>query len=135
MSLVQKDRDIALGAFSPRVSLNLSYQNLDVDYDEMGFSGFRKYDRDYSKAYGVGTLNVEWNLFQGGRDYYNTQRVKHEISRLQNNLKDQETLAYTEIESANSSFLEAKSRSKHALTFLKSARENVAMVQARLEKA
>ncbi|GAB1408865.1 TolC family protein [Desulfovibrionales bacterium] len=135
VSLVQKDRDIALGAFSPRVSLNLSYQNLDVDYDEMGFSGFRKYDRDYSKAYGVGTLNVEWNLFQGGRDYYNTQRVKHEVSRLQNNLKDQETLAYTEIESANSSFLEAKSRSKHALTFLKSARENVAMVQARLEKS
>lgn len=135
VQVVQKDRDMAMGAFAPRVNLTLSYNKLDMNYEDPGRSLAGEYDRDYTKEYGVGMLSVEWDLFTGGRDYHQLQRVKHEISRLQNNLKDQEALAYTEIEKSYTSFQEARSRARHALSFLKSSRENLAVAQARLDKS
>lgn len=135
VSVVKKDRDTALGAFAPRLSLSLSYNKIDMDYEKAGSSLYGDYDRDYVKEYAIGMLSLEWDLFEGGKDYYQVRSLNHEISRLNNNLKDQESMTYTEVEKAFSSFMEARKRSEHAFSFLKSARENLAMTQARLEKS
>ena len=83
----------------------------------------------------MGMLSMEWDLFQGGRTYHQVQRIKHEISRLQNNLRDQESMTYTEIEKSYTSLQEARGRARHAMAFVKSSRENLAMAQARLDKS
>lgn len=135
IQVVQKDRDVAKGAFLPRVNLTLGYNNIDVDYKLPTETLYGDYDRDYTNLYTTGQLSLEWDLFSGGHDYYQVRRMQHEISRLQNNLRDQEALTYTEVEKAYSSFQESRGRAKHALVFLKSARENIAMAQARLDKS
>lgn len=135
IEVVQKDRDVAKGAFLPRLNLSLGYNNIDVDYRLPSETAYGDYDRDYSTLYTVGQLSLEWDLFAGGRDYYQVRRMKHEISRLQHNLRDQESLIYTAIEKAHTSFEDSRNRAAHALAFLKSARENVAMATARLDKS
>ena len=135
IQIIRKDKDAALGAFAPRVNLTLSYNNIDVDYDkqEQTFAG--GYDRDYETGYAVGMLSFEWDLFQGGKDYYQVQRAKHEINRLLNNLNDLESTTHTDIEKSYTLLQEARSRAGHADAFLKSAREKLAMAQARLDKS
>ena len=135
IQLVQKDKEVAMGGHAPRVNLTLSYNNVDVDYDDPGISMGREYNRDYRKDYHMGMLSMEWDLFQGGRTYHQVQRIKHEISRLQNNLRDQESMTYTEIEKSYTSLQEARGRARHAMAFVKSSRENLAMAQARLDKS
>jgi outer membrane protein len=134
LEIVQKDRDMALGSFSPRVTLSLSRQMVDVNYKEPGTSLFGSVDRDYSKEYGVGMINLEWNLFQGGKGYYQLRQIKHELSRLNNGLREQETLTYSEVEKAYAAYEEAQSRLENGRIYLKSTQQNVAMSDARLQK-
>ena len=134
IEVVQKDRDVAQGSFLPRVNLSLGYNSIDVDYKLPTETAYGDYDRDYTNMYTVGQLSLEWDLFSGGRDYYQVRRIQHEISRLQHNLRDQEALIYTEIEKAHNLFQDSRNRATHALAFLKSARENVAMATARLDR-
>lgn len=135
VAVVQKDRDVALGGFLPKISLSLGYNNVDVAYSMQGETIYgTSYERDYSNTYGVGQVGVEWEFFSGGEDYYKVKRLRDEVSRLRNNLRDQETLTYTQLEKSFNSFIECRGRATQSLLFLKSARENLAMTKARMEK-
>lgn len=135
IQVIRKDKDTALGAFAPRVSLTLSYNNIDVDYSKEGQTFAGEYDRDYETGYAVGMLSFEWDLFQGGKDYHQVQSITHEINRLMNNLRDLESITHTDIEKSYTSLQEARSRAKYADAFLQSAREKMAMAQARMDKS
>lgn len=135
IQIIRKDKDSAMGAFLPRVNLTLSYNNIDVDYAEPTQTFAGDIDRDYRTDYAIGMLSFEWDLSLGGKDYYQVQRIKHEINRLVNNLKGLESMTHTDIEKSFTSLLEAGSRARHAVAFLESARENLAVAQARLDKS
>lgn len=134
VAVVKKDEEMAMGAFAPRLSFTFAYQNHDVDYKNMGASIVGPYDLDYRKEYFSGVLSLEWDLFQGGRDYYALRKSRHEISRLNNNLLEQEVLTQTDVEKSYVSYKESKSREDLAKLYLASAEENFSLINARYEK-
>lgn len=134
VAIVEKDEAVILGSFMPRLSLSLGYHHQDVDYVEMGSSLFGTFDRDYTKEYFSGMLSLEWELFHGGKGYYQDRQIKHEISRLKHGVREQETLTYTHVEKAYAALSEALSRARQAEVYLKSAHEHMAMSNARMER-
>lgn len=134
VAVVKKDEKMAIGAFAPRLSVTFAYQNHDVDYENMGISITGPYDLDYNKQYLSGMLSFEWDLFQGGKDYYSLRKSRHEISRLNNNLLEQEVLTRTDVEKSYVSYKESLSRQKLAKLYLASAEENFSLINARYEK-
>lgn len=134
LGVAVKDREIAKGAFYPRISLNVDYYGRNNDYDELGGTSTYRYDQDKVNDYTSVQLMLEWDLFQGGKKYYQVSRAGHEISRLRNHIRDLKSGVSTDVRTSFFSLQEARERIGYTHKFVESARENYARAQARLRK-
>jgi outer membrane protein TolC len=133
LAMAQKDREIAKGRFYPRVSASFSYNERDLDYDEMATTAYgTSYDQDRHNNYYKGQLTLQWDLFQGGRKAYEVQRMRHEISRVENNLRQTRDLVATQVRKSYLALREARGRIRLTQSFLESARENYDRALSRL---
>jgi outer membrane protein TolC len=133
LAMAQKDREIAKGRFYPRVSASFSYNERDLDYDEMASSAYgTSYDQDRHNNYYKGQLTLQWDLFQGGRKAYEVQRMRHEISRVENNLRQTRDQVATQVRKSYLALKEARGRIRLTQSFLESARENYDRAISRL---
>ena len=134
VDMARKDRQIALGQFSPRVFVSMSYNDHDLDYADPGIAYETEYDKDGHNNYYEGMVILQWDLFEGGKTGYQVQQARHEISRLTNNLRQTRDQVETQVKTSYFSMKEARERIKITETFLESARENYNRAQARLHR-
>ena len=134
IGMAEKEEDIALGKFSPRVNLQGNYFSRDRDFETQGQSiTGQTLDRDQKNEYWSVGITVEWPLFEGGRRYYGYQKASHEISRLQQRLRHSKDQIRSEVRTSYLSLNEAKSRIETNRTALKAARENFERSLKRLQ--
>jgi outer membrane protein TolC len=134
IGMAEKEEDIALGQFSPRVNLQGNYYSRDTDYDAKGQNiAGQSFDRDQENEYWTVGITVEWPLFEGGRRYYGYQKASHEISRLQQRLKYTKDQIRSEVRTSFLSLTEARSRIETNRTALKAAQENFERSLKRLQ--
>jgi outer membrane protein TolC len=90
------------------------------------------YDQDRHNNYYKGQLTLQWDLFQGGRKAYEVQRMRHEISRVENNLRQTRDQVATQVRKSYLALKEARGRIRLTQSFLESARENYDRAISRL---
>lgn len=134
IGMAEKEEDIALGRFSPRVNLQGNYNVQDKDYDSPGqnITG-QPFDRDQENEYWTVGVTVEWPLFEGGRRYYGYQKASHEISRLQQRLRHAKDQVRSEVRTSLLKLTEARGRIETNRTAIKAARESFQRSLKRLQ--
>ncbi|MFW6217325.1 MAG: TolC family protein [Desulfohalobiaceae bacterium] len=140
IKIAAKEKDIALGRLLPRVELEASYVDRTRDYDEKGSSMNPRtgeeetYDRDQQNQYWSAGINVEWQFFSGGQQYYRSQSMEHEVYRLRKQYKDTVSQIATEVRSAYLRLQEARERVEASRKTLETAQENYEMQQERFKR-
>lgn len=135
-----KEKDIALGKLLPRVELEASYTDRARDYDEKGsstnpMSGEEEtYDRDQDNQYWTTGINVQWNFFSGGQQYYQSQSMDYEMQRLKKIYQDTASEISTEARSAFRSLQEARQRVESTRRTQETAKENYRMQEQRFKR-
>ena len=108
--MAEKEVDIALGAYLPVIKLDLGYYDQDSDYDEPGISYTVPYDRDQRNRYWSAGVYATWDLFDGGRAWFNKNKYKAEIKKIKELIKDAQNEITTGIRKAFFSISEAEQR-------------------------
>ena len=72
--MAQKDADMALGRYHPRVTLDAGYYDQDKDYKEV--------DYDQRNRYWTAGVNLSWDFFDGGRGWFEKNRARIEMARI-----------------------------------------------------
>ena len=121
--MTEKEVDIALGAYLPVIKLDLGYYDQDSDYDEPGISYTVPYDRDQRNRYWSAGVYATWDLFDGGRAWFNKNKYKAEIKKIKELIKDAQNEITTGIRNALFSISEAEQRIKSSLNAVGAAKE------------
>jgi outer membrane protein len=119
-----KQSAISLGKYLPVVKIDAGYYDLDNDYAEMGttFTGF--FDRDQKNSYWQAGITVSWDLFDGGRSWYESEKYFLEKQRFGALLNEARNVIATGIRKALYSLVEAEQRISGAKDALNAAQEN-----------
>ncbi|MFP4237464.1 MAG: TolC family protein [Desulfonatronovibrio sp.] len=135
MEAARKEMSISKGRMLPKVDLELTYFDRIRDYEEKGVSALgQEVDRDQTNQYWTAGINIQWNFFSGGQDHYRAQGMDHEISRLEQLLKDSADNIIAEVRTALLRLDEARQRFGSTRKAIAAAKENYAMQEHRFKK-
>lgn len=129
-----KQSTISLGKYLPVVKLDAGYYDLNYDYAELGSTGIYKYDRDQTNRYWQAGVTVSWDLFDGGRSWYESEKYDLESQRFGAQLKEARNVIATGIRKALYSIDEAEQRITSSKGALIAARENYTAEDNRLKR-
>jgi outer membrane protein len=132
MEIAQKEADIALGKYLPSVRLDAGYNDHDNDYDSPGFSGGTSFDRDQRNRYWSVGVNVTWELFDGGRGWYEKKKFNTQEQKFKALINEAENTISAGIRQALLSMAEADQRMQGSLSALEAAEEYFALEENRL---
>ena len=131
--MAEKEVDIALGAYLPVIKLDLGYYDQDSDYDEPGISYTVPYDRDQRNRYWSAGVYATWDLFDGGRAWFNKNKYKAEIKKIKELIKDAQNEITTGIRKALFSISEAEQRIESTSDAVGAAKEYYKREDKRLQ--
>ncbi|MBF0210214.1 MAG: TolC family protein [Desulfamplus sp.] len=103
MVMLEKDVEMAKGKYYPMLRLNTGYYDQDKDYDISNTS-------DQRNTYWSAGVNLTWNLFDGGRGWYEKRRSEVDMKRINEQVKDIKSRLEAGIITALMSLDEAKER-------------------------
>jgi len=129
----EKDADIALGSYLPTVRLNAGYYDNDRDYDKLGSSYGRAYDRDQRNRYWSAGVSASWQLFDGGQAWYTSQKSNITVNQIKEAIKETQLSIKEGIRKALFTIAEADQRALGALGAVTAAEENYKVEKHRLE--
>lgn len=133
--IAEKEARISLGKYLPVVTLEAGYFDQDRDYEEMTeptlFSG--PMDRDQRNRYWSAGVSVTWNMFDGGRSWFEKEKHKTEIKRLSALINEAENMIATGIRKALFTLSEAEERIQDSTDNLTAANEFYAREEKRLK--
>lgn len=129
IGMVDKEKSIALGRKMPRVSLEMSAIDRTRDYDNEDM-----FQQDQRNQYWTAGVNVEWQIFSGGEQYYRYKGIDREIKRFESLRDDTASAIRTEVRSAYLRLEEARQRVSATRSNLETAREGYAMEEERLDR-
>jgi outer membrane protein TolC len=132
MDMAEKDADIAMGRYLPSVRLDAGYNDANRDYDEMGVSGGITYDRDQRNRYWSAGVYVSWELFDGGRAWYEKERYKTQARKINVLIDEAKNTISSGIRQALLSMAEANQRMQGSLKALEAAEEYHTLEERRL---
>jgi outer membrane protein TolC len=132
LDIAEKDADIAMGKYQPSIRLDAGYNDSNRDYDEMGVSGGMTYDRDQRNRYWSAGVFVSWQLFDGGRAWYEKERYKTQAQKINVLINEARNTISSGIRQALLSMAEADQRMQTALEALEAAEEYYALEERRL---
>ena len=132
LEMARKDAAIALGRYLPSVRLDAAYNDQNRDYDDPGVSGSIVFDRDQRNRYWTVGVNVSWELFDGGRAWYENKKSTVEQQKLETLINEAENTISSGIRKAILSMREAEQRLQGALNSLEAAEEYYALEERRL---
>ncbi|MBF0467620.1 MAG: TolC family protein [Desulfamplus sp.] len=101
--MYEKDIELAKSKYHPVVKLNAGYYDQDKDYDNYHAS-------NQENTYWSAGVNLSWNLFDGGRAWYEKNRSKIDIKRIKEQVKDIKSRIEAGIITALLSLSEAEER-------------------------
>lgn len=130
--IAQKDADIAMGRYLPSVRLDAGYTDSNRDYGEMGVSGTMVFDRDQRNRYWSAGVYVSWELFDGGRAWYEKERHKTQAQKIDVLIDEAKNAISSGIRRALLSMTEANQRRQGALQALEAAEEYQVLEERRL---
>ncbi len=128
-----KSASIALGKYLPVVRLEGGYYDSERDYDTLGASTLSPYDRDQRNRYWMAGVTMTWDLFDGGRSWYENEKSELEARRFSVLRQEARNTISTGIRKALYSLDEAEQRLNGAEKALVAARENYAAEKNRLQ--
>ena len=124
VEIASKDVRLAMSRFVPNVSLNFDYNVQDRDYTAKGTP-------DIYREYWTTSVNVDWEIFNGGRDYYNVAKERKRMNALEAEAQDSRNQAMSDVQSSYLSLLESRARIKTARKGMEEARESFDMASTR----
>ncbi|MFO7912704.1 MAG: TolC family protein [Desulfotignum sp.] len=127
----RKDADIAMGKYLPSVRLDASYNDSDRDFDSMA-PGPTQVDRDQQNRYWSAGIHVTWELFDGGRAWYEKEKHKTQEHKLSALINEAENTISSGIRQALLAMAEADKRMEGAVSALEAAEEYYALEERRL---
>jgi outer membrane protein TolC len=128
-----KQAAVALGKYLPVVRVEAGYYDQDNDYLNLGNTGYSTYDRDQTNQYWAVGLTVSWDLFDGGRSWYESEKNDLESLRFGALLKEANNTIATGIRKALYSMGEAEQRLTSSTGALTAAQENYTAEDNRLK--
>lgn len=125
LEMADKQKAILWGRWAPSVQLEGNYYYRDRDFDSAGQDVFgNPTDRDQVNEYWDVGVSLQWQLFQGGKRYYDLKNIEHEMSRLTQRRKIIENAIESEVRTSYLSLQESGQRILFTRTSQKEAREN-----------
>lgn len=83
IKIVEKEKKIIKGQYSPEVSINAGYSHIDRDYTNPSQDIFgNPVDRDQINDFWSLGAKVVWPFYEGGKKYYQIKKTENEINRL-----------------------------------------------------
>jgi len=128
MEIARKEAAIALGKYLPSARLDAVYNDQKNDYDTDVSSS----DRDQHNKYWSVGVNVTWELFDGGRGWYEKKKFDTQVRRFKALINEAENTISTGIRQALLSMAEADQRMRGSLSALEAAKEYFALEENRL---
>ncbi|MBF0376762.1 MAG: TolC family protein [Desulfamplus sp.] len=107
MVMVEKDVELAKGKYYPLMRLNTGYYDQDKDYDSLSTLGT---SMDQRNTYWSAGVNLSWNLFDGGRGWYEKRRSQIDMKRINEQVKEIKSKLEAGIVTALMSLSEAEER-------------------------
>jgi len=129
----EKQAAVALGKYLPVVRVEAGYYDQDNDYLNLGNTGNSTYDRDQTNQYWAVGLTVSWDLFDGGRSWYESEKNDLESLRFGALLQEANNTIATGIRKALYSMGEAEQRLTSSTGALTAAQENYTAEDNRLK--
>ncbi len=134
MQSALKEKNISRGNKLPTINLELNYFDRIRDYQKKGQDAFgRSTDRDQTNQYWTAGVNIQWNFFSGGQNYYRSESMDYEIKRLEQVLEDAASSIVAETRTAFLRLDEARDRFASARKAIGAARENYSMQEHRFK--
>ncbi len=131
LAVAEKETDITVGRFLPRVNLKGDYSTRNRDYDDPGVSYGREYDRDQHNEYWSVGVQIQWPLFEGGKKGYEYVKAKQEVSRIRHQMIASRNEITSQVRTYHSFLNNAQKRISLTREEIKEARENYERAQKR----
>lgn len=130
VAMKEKDASASLGAYLPLVRMNLGYNDMNRDYDSMSTIS---YDRDQRNRYWSAGVTCSWDIFDGGRNWYNRSASLKEAQQVSEKIQQTQLSIKEGIRKALFSITEAKLRTKVTQRAVDAAEEGYQVEKHRLE--
>ncbi len=123
LNIARRDVKNSFGKYLPTVRLEGGYYDHKRNYEKLGKSFNRTYDRDQHNEYWSWGVNASWTFFDGGRAWYERRQHQTQAMKIQHLLDDAKSTIATGIKRALLAMGEAQQRMKTSQTSLEAARE------------
>jgi outer membrane protein TolC len=133
VAMMEKDAAIAAGTYLPQIRLEVGYYDQDRNYDEMAASFSGPVDRDQRNRYWSAGVTASWELFDGGRAWYQRNKSLNQVFQIKEKIKEIQLFIREGIRKALFSIAEARDRTEAAKVAVTAARENYDMELRRLD--
>lgn len=133
VAMLEKDMSMATGVYLPRVRLDIGYYDQDRNYDEMGASFAGSIDRDQRNRYWTAGVTASWELFDGGRAWYQRGKSLNQVYQVKEQIKEVQLFIREGIQKALFSITESRDRASAAEIAVMAARETYDMEKRRLD--
>ena len=130
VAMAQKDAETAKGSYLPLVKLDLSYNDMNRDYDALENS---RVDRDQRNRYWSAGVNATWSLFDGGRNWYNSRKSLLDAARIREDIKRTQLSIREKIRKALFSIKEAEFRARVTQKAVEAAQQSYKVENRRME--
>jgi outer membrane protein TolC len=127
LEIAEKDAQIAMGKYLPTVKFDVGYYDRDDEYEQYGA------ERDQRNRYWSGGVTASWDLFDGGRAWYEKEKYNTQAKKITALIEDAKNEIATGIYNALYSMNEAKQRIKSSAEALTAANEYYDVEENRLK--
>jgi len=124
--IAEKDAQIAMGKYLPTVKFDVGYYDRNDEYEEL--ENYDKRNRYWSAG-----LTASWDLFDGGRAWYEKEKYNTQAKKITALIEDAKNEIATGIYNALYSMNEAKQRIKSSAEALTAANEYYDVEENRLK--
>ena len=126
LEIAEKDAQIAMGKYLPTVKFDVGYYDRNDEYEEL--ENYDKRNRYWSAG-----LTASWDLFDGGRAWYEKEKYNTQAKKITALIEDAKNEIATGIYNALYSMNEAKQRIKSSAEALTAANEYYDVEENRLK--
>lgn len=124
MVMANKAADMALGKYLPTLKFNVYYADNSKNYNKPGtYTTGGTYDRDQQNRYWAADVSATWQLFDGGKAWFERKTHLADINRIRQDIKSSENEIHTGIKTILFDLSQANTRVEQSLVALSAANE------------
>ena len=130
-----KQQAIAGGKYLPKATFDIGYYYRKSDYDEFSVAAATgiEFDIDQTNKYMMAGITLSWDMFDGGRAYYEMEKYSIEAKKIRALLQDTRNMISTGIRKALYSMSESRQRITSSADALDAAEQNYTSEEKRLK--